>query len=55
MGQHSKVVVADSAACISSYNFLAADAFGMNRNGREIGVAILGEEPADWLKSAVLG
>ena len=48
-GFHGKILVADSSASVSSYNFLSADPFGTNRNAREIGLEIDGIVAADWI------
>jgi hypothetical protein len=48
-GLHAKVLVSDASACVTSYNFLSADPFGTAKNARELGVAIEGGEPAEWL------
>lgn len=48
---HAKVVVSDASACVSSYNFLSADPFGTTQNTRELGIAIDGGEPVEWLWS----
>lgn len=46
---HAKVLVADSSATISSYNFLSSDPFGTATAGRELGVVLDCPEAADWL------
>ena len=46
---HAKVLVSDTSACISSYNFLSADPFGTARRARELGVVLEGGEVATWL------
>lgn len=48
-GLHSKIVVADDVAIISSYNFLSGDPFGKAKRVKEIGVLIEGGEVADKL------
>jgi phosphatidylserine/phosphatidylglycerophosphate/cardiolipin synthase-like enzyme len=54
-GLHTKVVVSDASACVTSYNFLSADPFGTARNARELGLVIDGKEPADWLWNQLHG
>jgi hypothetical protein len=46
---HAKVLVTDSSAAISSYNFLSSDPFGTATRGRELGVVLDCPEAADWL------
>ena len=46
---HAKVLIADSSAAISSYNFLSSDPFGTATNGRELGVVLDCPEGANWL------
>ena len=57
--RHSKVIVVDNTAIISSYNFLSADPFGNFFNAREVGVVIEGRNipgilwkahVTDWVK-----
>ena len=48
-GFHAKALIADDSSCVSSYNFLSADPYGKGQNAREIGLAVEGVEPADWL------
>ena len=43
---HAKVLVSDSSACISSYNFLSADPFGTAKRARELGIVLEGEAVA---------
>jgi phosphatidylserine/phosphatidylglycerophosphate/cardiolipin synthase-like enzyme len=50
-GLHAKVIVSDSRAVISSYNFLSADPFGNAARSRELGVIIDGAAPAHWIAS----
>jgi phosphatidylserine/phosphatidylglycerophosphate/cardiolipin synthase-like enzyme len=51
---HAKLIVADNLACVTSYNFLSADAFGTANKAREVGVLISGAEPVGWLAEALL-
>lgn len=46
-GLHAKVVLADDAVLISSYNFLSADAFGTATDAREVGLYLRGKAIAD--------
>lgn len=39
-GLHAKILLADDAVLVSSYNFLSADPFGKSVNAREVGVLI---------------
>lgn len=44
---HAKILVSDNALCVSSYNFLSADAYSTATESRELGIRIVGSEPAD--------
>ena len=46
---HAKVLLSDNALCVSSYNFLSADPFGTAKELRELGIRIVGSEPAQWV------
>jgi phosphatidylserine/phosphatidylglycerophosphate/cardiolipin synthase-like enzyme len=46
---HAKVLVADDAALVGSYNFLATDPFGTAAATRELSLEIVGEEPVGAL------
>lgn len=48
-GMHAKVLVADDAVVVSSYNFLSADPFGTAEGAREVGVLIRGRQLSDAL------
>jgi len=47
--RHSKILVVDQTALVSSYNFLSADPFGNFGNAREIGVLVEGGHLPDIL------
>ena len=52
---HGKVLIADDLLCISSYNFLSADAHDAFTGTRELGIVIDGEQPtADLLSKIAL-
>lgn len=46
---HAKVLLSDDLLCVSSYNFLSADPYGTAKESREIGIKIIGSEPATWV------
>lgn len=46
-GVHAKLVVADDAVLVSSYNFLSADPFAKAEGAREVGVLLRGEKVSD--------
>lgn len=48
-GVHAKVLVADDAVVVSSYNFLSADPFGTAEGAREVGILMRGEQVSDAL------
>ena len=54
-GVHAKVLVADDAVVVSSYNFLSADPFGTAEGAREVGILIRDERLSDalwrWISS----
>ena len=54
-GLHAKVVLADDAVLVSSYNFLSADPFGTATDAREVGFYLQGKAFADaawtWVES----
>ena len=55
-GLHAKVLVCDDSACISSYNYLSADAAERSKDTREMGVLISGAEPTNliWERFATM-
>ena len=44
-----KVLLSDTSACVTSYDFLAAHPFGAPKTSREVGIVIEGQQLADWL------
>lgn len=54
-GVHAKVLVADDAVVVSSYNFLSADPFGTAEGAREVGILIRGEALSDALWRWIAG
>lgn len=56
---HAKLVVADDAVLVSSFNPLSADPFGTAENAREVGVLIRSKDIADaawaWIDEQVKG
>ena len=56
-GLHAKLLLADDAVLISSYNFMSADPFGTATDAREVGLYIRGSHVADdvWAWIGELG
>jgi hypothetical protein len=58
-GVHAKLVVADDAVLVSSFNPLSADPFGTAENAREVGLLIRSKAVADaawtWINEQVRG